>query len=419
MRFLVLLLFCAFGVLISLSLIMSGHLDVEVGKNHLRKVVGNTSEHALPYYPEGANKTMVVGELATDQFLDYAYSGKTGAWQYAQKSDATVSFRNGKADVGFLVLERMFIPVKYSSQLFWIGFAGIVLSFMLLVLMQYRRRRQSKSSVIQQQQFDELHQHNQRLLHDNQNLQARLEEERNRQESLEQQLITLDIASNQRFEELSMLLREQVEKESYERYQVTIDEMAQSYERLYQRYEQVVSEAKEMGIDFFDKNYESILKGRRYEICVATDLVRDNLFEILEWTPDKGFESNIPVASNTNPDLVVESANGEVIAIECKFRSGYFFKSTSNEISWSNVNQVRRYQDFESSRRIPVYIALGFGGVPQNPDNHYIVFMNDIIAISREEVVGNACAQTICREDSLQSFAIANGCYAEYLCQTI
>lgn len=191
--------------------------------------------------------------------------------------------------------------------------------------------------------------------------------------------------------------------------------MQDSYDRLYKKYEQKISEAKELGIDFYDKNYDNILIGRRYELFVAKSLVKDNKFKILEWTPDKGFEANIPVKSNFNPDLVISDAEDRIIAIECKFRSKFFFKTKNNEISWSYEKQVGRYRGFSSERNIPVFIALGLFDEPTDPKYHYLVDMEMLYSRSRTEEVNSGNFQLIVEWKNIQNDYVRNGEYANYL----
>jgi len=80
----------------------------------------------------------------------------------------------------------------------------------------------------------------------------------------------------------------------------TIEEMKRSYRNLkceYEKYGAAIKKAvagvKILGYDMKDKNFENILKGREFEICIATLLTKNLGYNILEWTPGKGSISTL------------------------------------------------------------------------------------------------------------------------------
>lgn len=145
-------------------------------------------------------------------------------------------------------------------------------------------------------------------------------------------------------------------------------------------------------VDYNDARFNSILKGRKFEICVAKALADGEGCEILEWTPDKGFLSNLNVKQNGNPDLVLKSRDGAVFAVECKYRSGYanakgFKHYPGRWISWASKSQATRYSEFASKRNIPVYVALGVFQDAENPDKKLVVPLASLISKSANKDV--------------------------------
>ena len=175
-------------------------------------------------------------------------------------------------------------------------------------------------------------------------------------------------------------LERSIRKESETRFNATVSDMEVSYTKLEHEYEQFRQEAKVFGIDKDDPRYDSLLKGRQFEIFVARSLVTGGAFKILEWTPDKGFDDGIAVEANTNPDLVVQSVSDEVFALECKYRSSTFKVKGQKKslISWSYPAQIRRYEKFQSERQLVVFLAIGVGGLAHSPDKNYLIPINQL-----------------------------------------
>lgn len=101
-------------------------------------------------------------------------------------------------------------------------------------------------------------------------------------------------------------------------------------------------------------------------------------FAIKAVTADKGFDIDVRVDANLDPDLIVEFRRRDakkLFAVECKWRKNTFH----NYVNWaSNRGQIERYKKFAKKRDIPVFIALGLGGEPHNPKNLYVIPLEDI-----------------------------------------
>lgn len=110
-------------------------------------------------------------------------------------------------------------------------------------------------------------------------------------------------------------------------------------------------------------------------------LKRSKYFVINDWTNDiYDKRKGIKVESNKNPDLVVRyKPTDEKIAIECKYRSKYYqnHKVCTQSIKWSNPHQIKQYKTFESSNNIPVFIVIGVGGKPDNPEDMFCIPLDE------------------------------------------
>ena len=189
------------------------------------------------------------------------------------------------------------------------------------------------------------------------------------QQALDKQNITL--------EQKIIAFEAKIDKECRARQNISIGEMNESNERL----EQLIKDAITFDFPIHHENYDNLLKGREFEICLAKMLSKDTL-RIHAWTPDKGIYNNIKVESNNHPDLIVKTIDNQKIAIECKFRSriGSWLndKEYPNHIILFNYAQYKAYERFKEAENMPVFIALGIGGNAQSPDNIYLINLDDI-----------------------------------------
>jgi hypothetical protein len=97
--------------------------------------------------------------------------------------------------------------------------------------------------------------------------------------------------------------------------------------------------------------------GKRWEDHVES-LFKSRYFVVVEKT--HSFETNASrfVESSNNPDFILKyKPTGEHFAVECKFRTGL---NAKRQLEWSNSAQLRRYQDFEQRRKMPVFVVIGF-----------------------------------------------------------
>lgn len=127
----------------------------------------------------------------------------------------------------------------------------------------------------------------------------------------------------------------------------------------------------EMAIDsetqLIDFNKKS---GDDFEKFVVQKFSR-NYFRLKEWAGDK-YINGIYAETTLQPDLVMEfKLKGEIshFAVECKYRSEFKRRG----IEFATREQFNRYRAFGENRNIPVFIAIGVAGKPDNPKYFYVV----------------------------------------------
>lgn len=120
---------------------------------------------------------------------------------------------------------------------------------------------------------------------------------------------------------------------------------------------------------------EEVLKGREFEDYVLELFhVHENSdFILKEWQGDKTLGEVCP-ENNRYPDLVFVCKNGS-FAVECKWRER-IDKNIGKDIF--PIDKLAIYQQFANVRRIPVFIMLGIGGEPCQPELLYLIPLNEI-----------------------------------------
>ncbi len=120
-------------------------------------------------------------------------------------------------------------------------------------------------------------------------------------------------------------------------------------------------------VGWFWDYFKGYHKGLLFEHHIR-DKFPDHEWVIVSYTKDLHKKLRRFVESDANPDFVFRKrATGELIAVECKYRSEYWeSKKWGEGVSWQ-MKQGERYAQYGKENNIPVYIALGVGGNPKSP----------------------------------------------------
>lgn len=110
---------------------------------------------------------------------------------------------------------------------------------------------------------------------------------------------------------------------------------------------------------------DELLKGREFEdyVLELLGVANNDKLTLKEWRGDKSLPGIYP-EGNSNPDLVLEY-DGRPFAIECKWRS-HMPQDISKELL--PPARVALFERYATERRMPVYLLLGIGGLPSDPD---------------------------------------------------
>ena len=113
---------------------------------------------------------------------------------------------------------------------------------------------------------------------------------------------------------------------------------------------------------------DELLKGREFEDYVLEQLniANNDRLTLKEWRGDKSLPGIYP-EGNSAPDFVFEY-DGHPFAIECKWRNHMPDDISKELLPPARVAHFIRYSQ---KNDLPVYLLLGIGGLPTNPDILY------------------------------------------------
>ncbi len=95
-------------------------------------------------------------------------------------------------------------------------------------------------------------------------------------------------------------------------------------------------------------------------------------FRIKEWAGDKYINGRY-AETTQHPDLLLEldlKKEKAMLSVECKWRNNI---NQNGGIEFATPDQFKRYQKYEESKKIPVFVAIGLGGRGDSPEELYIV----------------------------------------------
>ena len=112
---------------------------------------------------------------------------------------------------------------------------------------------------------------------------------------------------------------------------------------------------------------DAFLKGVDFESYVRDYLFSKDKYTLIERTPDHPGEKDAFVFSSKEPDFKLQSESGKTFLLEANYRD-YFFDGA---IEWCKFYQLSHYREVD--RIAPVYVVIGIGGQPSDPERLYLL----------------------------------------------
>lgn len=147
---------------------------------------------------------------------------------------------------------------------------------------------------------------------------------------------------------------------------------------VYLKKEEIIVEknsVEEMKTVYSLENQTDWEKGYDFEKYVSERFEKP-YFKIKEWRSDK-YHKGVYAISNKYPDFEIEYSSKYhklLFSVECKWRSGF----ENNYIKLGKEGKLKEYKEFSKEFRQEVFIVLGVGGIPRNPESVYIIPIFDL-----------------------------------------
>lgn len=116
--------------------------------------------------------------------------------------------------------------------------------------------------------------------------------------------------------------------------------------------------------------------GNAFENFVANFFTDRSTFKVLEWNQGTTSSQGVYAEHDKNPDFRINQSfrkSGLEYWVECKYRS----RNEDGHILIKKY-QLNRYRSIQRSSHIKIFVAIGVGGKPGNPDELYIVPLDSI-----------------------------------------
>ncbi len=132
----------------------------------------------------------------------------------------------------------------------------------------------------------------------------------------------------------------------------------------------------------FASKLDNFNKGGLFEEYVVA-LFNKLHFKITDWKKSEKLEDSFLLSTYAQPDiefLLFLGRNRYRFAVECKWRNNF----NNGVIKWASSFQICSYEDYEYSNGIPVFVVIGIGGEPSNPEK---LFVTPLCNIAHSEFV--------------------------------
>ncbi|MBD5421440.1 MAG: hypothetical protein HDR49_00200 [Bacteroides sp.] len=118
--------------------------------------------------------------------------------------------------------------------------------------------------------------------------------------------------------------------------------------------------------------------GNDFENYIANLFKDKHLFNVIEWNQGVTSSEGVYAEADKNPDFKIKQSfgkNGLTYWVECKYRSNV---SDKGFVKVAEEYQLSRYRKIQGESHLKVFLAVGIGGSPSDPDDFFIVPLDSI-----------------------------------------
>ncbi len=121
---------------------------------------------------------------------------------------------------------------------------------------------------------------------------------------------------------------------------------------------------------------ESFKKGDLFEKFVEDELFKATEYTLIHRTNTYDQNESRYAEDTLKPDFKFRcKSTQQEFYVEAKYRSGF---NADNKIDVISYTQIERFKVFQQEENIPIFIAIGYGGIPDNPDNVSLIPLDQL-----------------------------------------
>ncbi len=121
---------------------------------------------------------------------------------------------------------------------------------------------------------------------------------------------------------------------------------------------------------------DSFKKGDLFEKFVENELFKAAEYTLIHRTNNNDQNEARYAEDTLKPDFKFRcKSTQQEFYVEAKYRSGF---NADNKIDVISYTQIERFKVIQKEENIPIYIAIGYGGIPDNPDNVSLIPLDQL-----------------------------------------
>ena len=118
---------------------------------------------------------------------------------------------------------------------------------------------------------------------------------------------------------------------------------------------------------------KSHIKGDDFENYIRKRIFTSKYYTKVSMTHDYNQNKGDFIDKSKEPDFHFrDKKSGKEFMVECKFRTYIYGDEGKGKVKWTYPAQLKRYQQTEKQKKIPVFVALGMGD-SNYPDPIFII----------------------------------------------
>ena len=120
---------------------------------------------------------------------------------------------------------------------------------------------------------------------------------------------------------------------------------------------------------------EITIHGHEFENYMISLFNRKH-FKLLAWRSVLRTSAEVYDTTQSYPDLEFQFADTRKyrFSLKCEWRENF----RDEKVCWSDPGTIRQYLQYQELHSVPMYVAIGIGGAPQNPEKLFVTLLDKV-----------------------------------------